>query len=161
MILHFLMVESYAELQEEKLNNQRNNLRRPACMHACLVTSVMSNSATLWTIAHQALLSTGFSRQEYWSGSVTMPSSEGCSRTRDQSHISCVSCTAWKNGPNSCVSFRLHHLSLKWEFLAEVVQASDGTPKKWKRKCLNAVERCLYQPIQYQWKYRNNSSAKQ
>ena len=25
-------------------------------------------SATLWTVAHQAPLSTGFSRQEYWSG---------------------------------------------------------------------------------------------
>ena len=25
-------------------------------------------SATLWTVAHQALLSMGFSRQEYWSG---------------------------------------------------------------------------------------------
>ena len=24
--------------------------------------------ATLWTVAHQALLSTGFPRQEYWSG---------------------------------------------------------------------------------------------
>ena len=24
--------------------------------------------ATLWTIAHQALLSMGFSRQDYWSG---------------------------------------------------------------------------------------------
>ena len=24
--------------------------------------------ATLWTVAHQAPLSTGFSRQEYWSG---------------------------------------------------------------------------------------------
>ena len=28
----------------------------------------MSNSATLWTAAHQAPLSMGFSRQEYWSG---------------------------------------------------------------------------------------------
>ena len=28
----------------------------------------MSDSATLWTIAHQALLSMGFSRQEYQSG---------------------------------------------------------------------------------------------
>ena len=28
----------------------------------------MSNSATLWTVAHQAPLSMGFSRQEYWSG---------------------------------------------------------------------------------------------
>ena len=25
-------------------------------------------SATSWTVAHQALLSLGFSRQEYWSG---------------------------------------------------------------------------------------------
>ena len=28
----------------------------------------MSDSATLWTVAHQAPLSMGFSRQEYWSG---------------------------------------------------------------------------------------------
>ena len=28
----------------------------------------MSDCATLWTAAHQAPLSTGFSRQEYWSG---------------------------------------------------------------------------------------------
>ena len=33
------------------------------CVHAC---SVMSDSATLWTVAHQAPLSMGFSRQEYW-----------------------------------------------------------------------------------------------
>ena len=30
--------------------------------------SFMSVSATLWTIAPLALLSMGFSRQEYWSG---------------------------------------------------------------------------------------------
>ena len=29
----------------------------------------MSDSATPWTVAHQASLSMGFSRQEYWSGS--------------------------------------------------------------------------------------------
>ena len=34
----------------------------------CSVASVMSDSATLWTVAHNALLSTGFSREEYWSG---------------------------------------------------------------------------------------------
>ena len=28
----------------------------------------MSDCATLWTVAHQASLSMGFSRQEYWSG---------------------------------------------------------------------------------------------
>ena len=30
--------------------------------------SVMSNSATPWIVAHQAPLSVGFSRQEYWNG---------------------------------------------------------------------------------------------
>ena len=38
------------------------------CMHACSVTLVMSNSATIWIVAHQALLSMGFPRQEYQSG---------------------------------------------------------------------------------------------
>ena len=33
----------------------------------------MSNLVTLWTAAHQAPLSMGFSRQEYWSG-VPFPS---------------------------------------------------------------------------------------
>jgi len=33
----------------------------------CMGTSVMSNTVTLWTIACQAPLSRGFSRQEYWS----------------------------------------------------------------------------------------------
>ena len=31
------------------------------------ITSVMSNSETPWTVAHQAPLSMGFFRQEYWS----------------------------------------------------------------------------------------------
>ena len=42
-------------------------LFRHVCdMHVC---SVVSDSfATPWTVAHQPPLSTGFSRQEYWSG---------------------------------------------------------------------------------------------
>ena len=32
------------------------------------VCSVMSDFAILWTVAHQAALSTGFSSQEHWSG---------------------------------------------------------------------------------------------
>ena len=35
-----------------------------ACVCAC---SVVSDSVTLWTVAHQAPLSVEFSRQEYWS----------------------------------------------------------------------------------------------
>ena len=38
--------------------------------HACMLShfSHVRLCATLWTAAHQAPLSTGFSRQEYWSG---------------------------------------------------------------------------------------------
>ena len=39
------------------------------CVHArTLSCSVVSNSATPWTVALQAPLSMGFPRQEYWSG---------------------------------------------------------------------------------------------
>ena len=37
--------------------------------------SVVSNSVTPWTVAHQAPLSMEFSRQEYWSG-LPCPSPE-------------------------------------------------------------------------------------
>ena len=41
----------------------------PACKHVCMLScSVVSNRADLWTVARQAPLSMGFSRQEYWSG---------------------------------------------------------------------------------------------
>ena len=35
---------------------------------ACSGASVTSDSAIPWTVAHQAPLSMGFFRQEYWSG---------------------------------------------------------------------------------------------
>ena len=41
---------------------------RSIVVYQCYVTSVMSDSATTWTVARQVLLSMGFSRQEYWSG---------------------------------------------------------------------------------------------
>ena len=39
---------------------------RPVCV--CYILSRVWLLATPWTVAHQAPLSTGFSRQEYWSG---------------------------------------------------------------------------------------------
>ena len=44
-----------------------------ACVHACPVGSVMFNSATSWTVALQAPVSMGFSRQEHWSGLPCSP----------------------------------------------------------------------------------------
>ena len=40
----------------------------PSWLCAVRCCSVVSNSAIPWTAAHQAPLSMGFSRQEYWSG---------------------------------------------------------------------------------------------
>ena len=44
-------------------------------MCACLLShfSHVRLFSTLWTIAHKALLSKGFSRQEYWSGLLCPP----------------------------------------------------------------------------------------
>ena len=44
------------------------------CVCACLVAQLCGLSVTPWTVAHQALLSMGFLRQEYWSG-VPFPTS--------------------------------------------------------------------------------------
>ena len=46
----------------------KNWMYRLQLKEVYLVTSVVSDFATLWIIAHQALLSMRFSRQEYWSG---------------------------------------------------------------------------------------------
>ena len=46
---------------------EEKNGKRELC--ACVFSqSVVSDSVTPWTIAHQAPLSMGFPRQEYWSG---------------------------------------------------------------------------------------------
>ena len=61
-------------------HNYIGRLRSGAASHprmcACVryVASVVSDSVTPWTLAHQAPLSVGFSRQGYWSG---LPRSSG------------------------------------------------------------------------------------
>ena len=52
----------------------------------------MSTSAIPWTVAHQTLLFTEFSRQEYWSG-VAIYFSRGSSWPRDRTHVFCISWT--------------------------------------------------------------------
>ena len=66
MIVKFLMMK-------EKLRSQENgNLQMEVVlviMHECLLShfSHVRLFVTLWTVACQASLSMGFSRQEYWS----------------------------------------------------------------------------------------------
>ena len=50
---------------------------------------VFNSFATTWTVAHQAPLSTGFPRQEYWSG-LPFPPPGDTPHSRDQTHISCL-----------------------------------------------------------------------
>ena len=58
--------------------NQKMNLMKIIsfiCVCACMLSrfSHVQLFATLWTIAHQAPLSTGFSREENWSGLPYLP----------------------------------------------------------------------------------------
>ena len=55
----------------------------------CLLSRVWV-FVTPWTVAHQAPLSMGSSRQEYWSGWVAIPFSRGSSRPRDRTQVSCT-----------------------------------------------------------------------
>ena len=50
-----------------QLNHSFAFMKTQPSFHACSVASFVPDSATLWTVAHQAPLSMGFSRQEYWS----------------------------------------------------------------------------------------------
>ena len=49
------------------LKYPNNNLHLWECMRLCVLILVWL-FATLWTVAHQAPLPMGFSKQEYWSG---------------------------------------------------------------------------------------------
>ena len=76
-----------------------------------------------WTIAHQTPLSLAFFRARIleW---VAMPSSRGCSRPRDWTHDSCVSCVG------RCILFHWSH----WE----IIRLTD---KMWLGGCVWIWER--------------------
>ena len=62
-----------------------------ACEVTLITYSHCSRFVTPWTVAHQAPLSLGFSRQEYWSG-LPFSSPGGSSPPRHQTCIFCISC---------------------------------------------------------------------
>ena len=61
-------------------------------VHAFMLSCVRL-FVTAWTVAHQAPLSMGFSRQEYWNGLPCLPP-RGCSQPREQTCVSRISCIA-------------------------------------------------------------------
>ena len=67
----------------------------PACVCACYVASVLSDSATLRSVAHQAPLPMGFCRQESWSKLPCPPS--GDLSDPGIEHMSLyISCISWQ-----------------------------------------------------------------
>jgi len=52
---------------------ERERERERECVCVCVSLSRVWLCVTPWTVAHQAPLSMGFSRQEYWSG-LPLPS---------------------------------------------------------------------------------------
>ena len=63
------------------------------CVLSCF--SHVQLFATLWTVAHQAPLSMGFSRQVYWSGLPFSP--PGDLWPKDWTRVSCHSCIAGRS----------------------------------------------------------------
>ena len=59
------------------------------CMFSCVWLLVI-----LWTVACQAPLSMGFSKQEYWSGLTSSPPGDLPDPGIKPTHISCISCIA-------------------------------------------------------------------
>ena len=62
--------ESWTQPSNSTIITMKTTIIFLVCLkvHSCLVASVRSDTATQWTVACQAPLSMGFSRQEYWSG---------------------------------------------------------------------------------------------
>ena len=67
----------YSYILTSTLNQEKHRMAHSCkgmCVCSCAVASVMSSSfVTPWTVAHQAPLSMGLSRQEYWSGLLCPP----------------------------------------------------------------------------------------
>ena len=89
---------------------------------AVLSHSVISDSATPWTVAHQAPLSMGFPRQEYWSG-LPFPtqghlSDPGIEPGSSASRQILNHCTTWEApnpNPEDCFVYII--ISIKWAYM--------------------------------------------
>ena len=59
---------SRLDFKEYKWKKRKKNMSHTVHLSVLFVLSCVRLFATLWTSAHQAPLSVGFSRQEYWNG---------------------------------------------------------------------------------------------
>ena len=82
-----LMTSSFGK--RSQLRKSLDSLPRGVYELCAKLLSCVQLFATLWTVAHQAPLSMGFSRQEYWSG-LPFPSPEESSQPRYRTLVSCI-----------------------------------------------------------------------
>ena len=64
----FIMVKTWRQLQWPAVREQIDKVCYIQIVVVVYLLSCVGLSATPWTVAHQAPLSMGFPRQEYWSG---------------------------------------------------------------------------------------------
>ena len=58
----------YEKLTDVEQGWSQENKCNSVCTHLCSVAKSCLTLCNLWTVAHQAPLSMGFPKQEYWSG---------------------------------------------------------------------------------------------
>ena len=103
--------------------NQKHAMSYESCsLHPCMLSCFnhVWLFATLWTVAHQAPLSMGFSRQEYWSGLPCPPPGDLPNPGNELVSLSCpalagrfsTTSTTWKALPSP-----LWHIKYQWATL--------------------------------------------
>ena len=112
--LIYIMGTPISVLHRKVTKIKRENPQSTLCLAQCKckcsinvnVTCMLSHvrlSVSPGTAAHQAPLSTGFSKQEYWSG-FSFPSLGDPPNPRNQIHVSCISCIGrWI--PYQCITW--------------------------------------------------------
>ena len=121
-------------------------LDRGACLHAQSLSCVWL-FVTPWTVAHQAPLSKGFSRQESWSG-LPFPSPGESSWPRDRTQVSCIAGSLPSEPPGAPKTlermlfiFLLNYLREKWANKNRECTAETSYPNKLGRP---AGQHCTY-----------------
>ena len=92
--------------------------------------SVVSDSfAPPWSVAHQAPLSMGFSRQEHWSG-LPLPPLRGSFQPRDWTCVSCISCIGRRNRYH-CVTWKTRLHGVDYQYLHSLMRRCFLTLTSW------------------------------
>ena len=97
------------------------SFKQQILLHVCVyeLLSRVWLFATPWTVAHQASLSMGFSRQRILEG-IAVPFSRGTSQPKDRTLVSCIAgrfFTIWATGKSVCFTMFLHLLKNQYNHI--------------------------------------------